>query len=56
MLEDIKKKDKRITIRLSQNLYDMFSDFIHEKSEEVGTKITQAQAFEILVRDMCEKR
>lgn len=57
--EDIKmsevKKDKSITIRLSEEVYKKFIDFIKLRSEEIGTKLTQAQAFELLVKEIDTK-
>lgn len=57
--EDIKmsevKKDKSVTMRLTEEVYEKFMNFIRVKSEEIGTKLTQAQAFELLVREIDTK-
>lgn len=47
-----KLKDKRITIRTTEKMYNDFSDYINKKSSKIGTKITQSQAFEILLNDV----
>lgn len=49
------KKDKSITIRLSEEVYKKFIDFIKSRSEEIGTRLTQAQAFELLVKEIDTK-
>lgn len=49
------KKDKSVTMRLTEEVYEKFMNFIRVKSEEIGTKLTQAQAFELLVREIDTK-
>lgn len=49
------KKDKSVTMRLTEEVYEKFMSFIRAKSEEIGTKLTQAQAFELLVREIDTK-
>lgn len=51
MSEKEVKKDKKITLRLSNDIYNKFYQFINNKSDEVGTKLTQAQAFELLLNN-----
>lgn len=45
-------KDKRITIRTTEKMYKDFADYINKKSNKIGTKLTQSQAFEILLNDV----
>lgn len=44
-----KLKDRRITIRITDEIYDDFSNYIENESKKIGTKLTQSQAFEILL-------
>lgn len=46
-----KLKDRRITIRITDEIYDDFSKYIENESKKVGTKLTQSQAFEILLNN-----
>lgn len=45
------QKDRRITIRTTEKMYKDFADYIYKKSNKVGTKLTQSQAFEILLNN-----
>lgn len=44
-----KLKDRRITIRITDEIYNDFSNYIENESKKIGTKLTQSQAFEILL-------
>lgn len=46
-----KLKDRRITIRVTDEIYDDFSKYIENESKKIGTKLTQSQAFEILLNN-----
>lgn len=46
-----KLKDRRITIRITDEIYDDFSSYIENESKKIGTKLTQSQAFEILLNN-----
>lgn len=46
-----KLKDRRITIRTTEKMYNDFADYISKKSNKIGTKLTQSQAFEILLNN-----
>lgn len=46
-----KLKDRRITIRVTEQMYKDFADYINKKSTKVGTKLTQSQVFEILLNN-----
>lgn len=54
-MEQLKKKEKSLTIRLSEEIFKKFNDYQKAKSNEIGTKLTQSQVFEILMNEQVKK-